>query len=101
MRYPIISYSVPVHPLLISLPLAVCAVSSAAVQADHNSGFIFYVGLQKLTGDSAWMRVNGTSFDNAQMRSCQARHDFDFIVLGIPGLPLMNRYISGEDVHTL
>lgn len=72
----------------------------------------FYVGLQKLTGDNNWMRVNGTSggtlandsfnnsYDNAQERSWQVRHDFNFAGLGIPGLTLMNRYISGDNVHT-
>jgi len=75
-------------------------------------GNTFYVGLQKLTGDSAWMRVNGTSggtlandsynasYDNAQERSWQVRHDYNFAALGIPGLTLMNRYISGDNVHT-
>ena len=75
-------------------------------------GNTFYVGLQKLTGDSAWMRVNGTSggtlandsynasYDNAQERSWQVRHDYNFSSLGIPGLTLMNRYISGDNVHT-
>lgn len=75
-------------------------------------GNTFYVGLQKLTGDSAWMRVNGTSggtlandsynssYDNAREESWQVRHDYNFVALGIPGLTLMNRYISGENVHT-
>ncbi|MBV4475098.1 OprD family porin [Pseudomonas botevensis] len=75
-------------------------------------GNTFYVGLQKLTGDSAWMRVNGTSggtlandsynasYDNARERSWQVRHDYNFVALGIPGLTLMNRYISGDNVHT-
>ncbi|MFJ2480028.1 OprD family porin [Pseudomonas sp. NPDC087598] len=75
-------------------------------------GNTFYVGLQKLTGDTAWMRVNGTSggtlandsynssYDNAQERSWQVRHDYNFVALGIPGLTLMNRYISGDNVHT-
>lgn len=75
-------------------------------------GNTFYVGLQKLTGDSAWMRVNGTSggtlandsynasYDNAQERSWQVRHDYNFAAMGIPGLTLMNRYISGDNVHT-
>ncbi|PTT29290.1 OprD family porin [Pseudomonas sp. HMWF021] len=75
-------------------------------------GNTFYVGLQKLTGNSAWMRVNGTSggtlandsynssYDNAQERSWQVRHDYNFAALGIPGLTLMNRYISGDNVHT-
>lgn len=75
-------------------------------------GNTFYVGLQKLTGDSAWMRVNGTSggtlandsynssYDNAQEKSWQVRHDYNFAALGVPGLTLMNRYISGSNVHT-
>ena len=75
-------------------------------------GSTLYVGLQKLTGDSAWMRVNGTSggtlandsynasYDNAREKSWQLRHDYNFAALGVPGLTLMNRYISGENVHT-
>ena len=75
-------------------------------------GNTFYVGLQKLTGDSAWMRVNGTSggtlandsynssYDNAREKSWQLRHDYNFAALGVPGLTLMNRYISGDNVHT-
>ncbi|MEK1904557.1 MAG: OprD family porin [Pseudomonas sp.] len=71
----------------------------------------FYVGLQKLSGDSAWMRVNGTSggtlandsfnnsYDNPEERSWQVRHDFNFAGVGAPGLTLMNRYISGDNVH--
>lgn len=74
-------------------------------------GNTFYVGLQKVSGDSAWMRVNGTSggtlandsynssYDNAKERSWQVRHDYNFTALGIPGLTLMNRYISGDNVH--
>jgi hypothetical protein len=58
------------------------------------------------------MRVNGTSggtlandsfnssYDNAKERSWQVRHDYNFSAAGIPGLTLMNRYISGDNVHT-
>ena len=75
-------------------------------------GSTFYVGLQKLTGEGKWMRVNGTSggtlgndsfnasFENAQEHSWQVRYDYDFAALGIPGLTLMNRYIKGDNVHT-
>ncbi|WP_410479140.1 OprD family porin [Pseudomonas sp. P105] len=75
-------------------------------------GNTFYVGLQKLSGDDGWMRVNGTSggtlandsynssYDNAQEKSWQVRHDFNFAAVGVPGLTLMNRYISGDNVHT-
>ena len=77
-----------------------------------HGGNTFYVGLQKLTGDNAWMRVNGTSggtlandsynssYDNAREKSWQVRHDYNFATLGVPGLTLMNRYISGDNVHT-
>ena len=75
-------------------------------------GNTLYVGLQKVSGDDGWMRVNGTSggtlandsynssYDNAQEKSWQVRHDYNFAALGIPGLTLMNRYISGSNVHT-
>jgi hypothetical protein len=71
----------------------------------------FYLGLQKVDGDN-WMRLNGTSgatlandsfsnsYDFAQERSWQVRHDFDFVALGVPGLTLMNRYIRGDNVHS-
>ncbi|MDR6714790.1 hypothetical protein J2W83_004427 [Pseudomonas hunanensis] len=74
-------------------------------------GNTFWVGLQKVSGDT-WMRVNGTSggtlandsynasFDNANERSWQVRHDFNFVTVGVPGLTLMNRYISGREVHS-
>jgi hypothetical protein len=85
--------------------------ASALLSAKYGSS-TFYLGLQKVSGDNAWMRVNGTSggtlandsynssYDNAKERSWQLRHDFNFAGVGIPGLTLMNRYISGEDVHT-
>ncbi|MBH3429033.1 OprD family porin [Pseudomonas alkylphenolica] len=85
--------------------------ASALLSAKYGSN-TFYVGLQKVSGDDAWMRVNGTSggslandsynssFDNAKERSWQLRHDFNFAGVGVPGLTLMNRYISGDNVHT-
>ncbi|WP_166363768.1 OprD family porin [Pseudomonas akapageensis] len=85
--------------------------ASALLSAKYGSN-TFFVGLQKVSGDDAWMRVNGTSggtlandsynssFDNARERSWQVRHDFNFAGVGIPGLTLMNRYISGDEVHT-
>jgi len=85
--------------------------ASALLSAKYGAN-TFYLGLQKVSGDDAWMRVNGTSggtlandsynssFDNAQERSWQLRHDYNFAGLGVPGLTLMNRYISGDNVHT-
>ena len=58
------------------------------------------------------MRVNGTSgaslandsfnsaYDAAEERSWQIRHDYNFAGVGIPGLVLMNRYISGDNIRT-
>ena len=72
----------------------------------------FYVGLQKVSGDDGWMRINGTSggtlandtynssYDSAREKSWQLRHDYNFAALGVPGLTLMNRYLSGSNVHT-
>lgn len=74
-------------------------------------GNTFYVGLQKVSGDNGWMRVNGTSggtlandsfnssYDNANERSWQLRHDYNFAGMGIPGLTIMNRYISGDRIE--
>ncbi len=41
-----------------------------------------------------------SSYDNAQEKSWQLRHDYNFAAVGVPGLTLMNRYISGSNVHT-
>ncbi|NER64758.1 OprD family porin [Pseudomonas sp. MAFF212427] len=85
--------------------------ASALFSARYGSN-TFYVGLQKVSGDDQWMRVNGTSggtlandsynasFDYAKERSWQLRHDFNFAGVGVPGLTLMNRYIKGDNVHT-
>lgn len=70
----------------------------------------FYLGLQKVSGDNGWMRLNGTSggtlgndslnasFDNTDERSMQLRYDYNFAGLGVPGMTGMFRYIKGDDV---
>jgi hypothetical protein len=74
-------------------------------------GHTFYVGLQRVSGQDGWMKVNGTSggtlandsynssYENANERSWQLRHDYNFAALGVPGLTLMNRFIKGSDVR--
>lgn len=74
-------------------------------------GNTFYIGLQKVSGQDGWMKVNGTSggslgndsynssYENANERSWQVRHDYNFAALGVPGLTLMNRYLKGTDVR--
>ena len=84
----------------------------SALLSARYGGNTFYVGLQKVSGDDGWMRVNGTSggtlandtynssYDSAREKSWQLRHDYNFAALGVPGLTLMNRYLSGSNVHT-
>lgn len=85
--------------------------ASALLSAKYK-GNTLHVGLQRVYGDDGWFRVNGTSggtlandsynssYDLAKERSWQVRHDLDFAVLGVPGLTMMNRYISGSNIHT-
>lgn len=63
-----------------------------------------------MTGDNAFPYVEGSDpylvnfvqindFAEAQERSWQARYDYDFGKLGIPGLSFMSRYISGDHIR--
>ncbi|MDR8016221.1 OprD family porin [Ectopseudomonas guguanensis] len=75
-----------------------------------NNGFT--LSYQRLSGDTKFLRIDGTSggtlvndgftasFDAPEERSWQVRHDYNFAGLGIPGLTLMNRYTSGSNIHT-
>lgn len=84
----------------------------SALLSARYGGNTFYVGLQKIGGDDAWMRVNGTSggslgndtynssYDAAKENSWQLRHDYNFVAFGIPGLILMNRYLHGDNIHS-
>ena len=74
-------------------------------------GHTFYVGYQGMYGDSAFPRVfaNITPLGNevptyefayTDERSWQARYDYDFAALGVPGLTTTLRYISGDNVDT-
>ena len=64
---------------------------------------------QHMSGDTAFPYVDGSDpylvnfvqindFAGAQERSWQARYDYDFAALGIPGLSVMSRYVSGDHV---
>jgi hypothetical protein len=68
------------------------------------------VGYQRMDGDTGFASINGTDaylinlvqindFGNQNERSWQARYDYDFAALGIPGLTFMTRYICGDDVQ--
>ena len=64
---------------------------------------------QHLSGDSAFPYIDGSDpylvnfvqindFAGADERSWQARYDYNFAALGIPGLTFMTRYLSGDNV---
>ncbi|WP_430442592.1 MAG: OprD family porin [Pseudomonas piscis] len=66
-------------------------------------------GYQHLSGSSAFPYVDGSDpylvnfvqindFAGAEERSWQARYDYDFAKLGIPGLSFMTRYLSGDNI---
>ncbi len=71
----------------------------------------FTVAYQRLSGDTKFLRIDGTSggtlvndgftnsYDNPEERSWQVRHDYNFAGMGIPGLTLMNRYVSGDNAR--
>ncbi|MGH8329008.1 MAG: OprD family outer membrane porin, partial [Pseudomonas sp.] len=42
--------------------------------------------------------VQINDFAGAEERSWQARYDFDFVTLGVPGLSFMSRYVSGDNI---
>ena len=73
------------------------------------SGHKFSAGYQHMSGDSAFPYVDGADpylvnfvqindFAGAEERSWQARYEFDFVTLGIPGLSFMSRYVSGDNI---
>lgn len=74
-------------------------------------GHTFYVGYQGMYGDSSFPRVFANvsplgnevptyEFAYADERSWQARYDYDFAAMGIPGLTTTVRYITGDNVDT-
>ena len=77
----------------------------------RHGGHTVYVGYQAMYGDTAFPRVfaNVTPLGNevptyefayTDERSWQARYDYDFAALGVPGLITTLRYISGDNVTT-
>jgi len=74
-------------------------------------GHTFYVGYQAIYGDNAFPRVfaNVTPLGNEvptyefaekDERSWQARYDYDFAAVGVPGLVATVRYITSDNVDT-
>ena len=75
-------------------------------------GHTLYLGVQKVSGDTSWMSVYGSSgrtlgddmfngnFSNADERSWQVRYDYNFVAMGVPGLLAMVRYGHGDNATT-
>jgi hypothetical protein len=72
-------------------------------------GHAFSSGYQHLSGNTGFANVNGADdalinqvqindFGNQDEHSWQVRYDYDFAALGVPGLNLMTRYLSGDNV---
>jgi len=72
-------------------------------------GHGFTGGYQHMRGDTGFAYVAGgdnalinllqiNDFGNQDERSWQVRYDYDFAAMGIPGLSLMTRYVSGDNV---
>ncbi|MBD9415266.1 OprD family porin [Pseudomonas sp. PDM16] len=67
------------------------------------------LGYQRMSGDTGFAYVNGTDaylvnfvqigdFASKDETSWQARYDYNFAGLGIPGLTFMTRYLSGHNI---
>jgi len=75
-------------------------------------GHGFTGGYQKMSGDTGFAYINGgdnalinllqiNDFGNEDEKSWQARYDYDFAAMGIPGLTLMTRYVTGDNVNVV
>ncbi|MFC3939694.1 outer membrane porin, OprD family [Pseudomonas gingeri NCPPB 3146 = LMG 5327] len=73
------------------------------------NGHKLSAGYQRMFGDNAFPYVDGADpylvnfvqindFAEAEERSWQAKYEYDFAKLGIPGLSFMSRYISGDHI---
>ncbi|NDM57723.1 OprD family outer membrane porin, partial [Klebsiella pneumoniae] len=72
----------------------------------------FGVGYQKMSGDTGFAYINGADpylvnfiqigdFANKDEKSWQARYDYNFAGVGIPGLTFMTRYVNGDNIDLL
>jgi hypothetical protein len=72
-------------------------------------GNAFGLGYQGMSGDTGFAYINGTDaflvnfvqigdFASKDEKSWQARYDYNFAALGVPGLTFMTRYINGDNI---
>jgi hypothetical protein len=73
-------------------------------------GHALGLGYQRMSGDDPFPYISRSDpylvnfvqigdFANVDERSWQARYDYNFAGLGVPGLTFMTRYISGDNVQ--
>ena len=74
------------------------------------SGHSLGAGYQSMSGDTGFAYIGGTDaflvnfvqigdFANRDEKSWQARYDYDFAALGLPGLTFMTRYLTGDNIE--
>jgi hypothetical protein len=74
------------------------------------TGHSFGLGYQKMSGDTGFAYTGASTdpylvnyvmiaadFANADEKSWQARYDYNFAAIGLPGLTLMARYVTGDN----
>ncbi len=73
------------------------------------SGHSFGLGYQKMSGDTGFAYIGGGvdpylvnyvqigDFAQPDEKSWQARYDYNFAAIGIPGLTFMTRYVTGDN----
>jgi len=75
-----------------------------------HSGHKVSLSYQKMSGDTGYAYLDGSDpylvnfvqindFANADERSWQARYDYNFASLGLPGLSFNTRYVKGTDAQ--
>jgi hypothetical protein len=85
--------------------------SLGLMTALKKGGNTYTLAYQRMFGDDAFPLLNGyapqpylvnwstVAFYKASERSWQARYDYDFAALGVPGLRFMTRYLRGIDIN--
>ncbi|MFJ7795663.1 OprD family porin [Pseudomonas sp. NPDC096950] len=72
-------------------------------------GHALGLGYQGMSGDTGFAYINGTDaflvnfvqigdFASKDEKSWQARYDYNFAAIGVPGLTFMTRYLSGDNI---
>ncbi|MNF40867.1 Porin-like protein NicP precursor [compost metagenome] len=77
-----------------------------------HSGHKLSLAYQKMSGDTGYAYIDGSDpylvnfvqindFANPDEKSWQARYDYNFAALGLPGLSALARYVRGDDATVI